>query len=173
MPVEKLLSQLRGIPSPPEPGWWPLAAGWWILLGIIALAVIAAIYFRRQKTQLGLYHQADLELQRITNLYLETEDNQALLLSLSAWLRRVCIIAFPEKPIAAITGQAWIEFLDQTLPGSHFTQGVGGVFSGEIYSRQPVVDSNAILRLCHAWLLSMQPGLIAAMQVKHPVVSSC
>lgn len=172
MAVEKLLLQLRGLQSPPEPGWWPLASGWWILFGLIALPILAYAYFRWQKSKQRLYQQVNSELQRLSNLYLEIGDSQLLLLSLSSWLKQVCIIAFPDKPVAAMTGQVWIEFLDQTLPGNNFTQGVGKVFAGEIYNKQQKVDSNAVLSLCNDWLLSMQPSLITAILAKHPLVSS-
>ena len=172
MSVEKLLSQLRGIQPPLEPGWWPLAPGWWALLGLTALLIFAYVYFRQHRSKLRLYQQANLDLQRISNLYAKPEDNQLLLLSLSSWLRQVCIIAYPDKPIAAITGREWIDLLDETMPENNFTQGIGKVFAGEVYSRQPVVGSDAILSLCNAWLLSMQPHLITTRQAKHRSVSS-
>lgn len=172
MSVEKLLSQLRGIQPPLEPGWWPLASGWWILFGITALFILANVYFRRQKNKHRLYQQANLELQRISSINFNSENNQLLLLKLSSWLRQVCIIAYPDKPIAAITGRDWIELLNQTMPENNFTLGIGKVFAGEIYSSQPVVDTNDILGLCNDWLLSMQPYLTTDRQVEHPPESS-
>ena len=176
MPVEKLLLQLRGLQSPIEPGWWPLAIGWWFLLGILALSLLAYVYFWRKRSKQLLFQQASLELRRISNLYFESrgdeQDSRLLLLSLSAWLKQVSIMAFPDKPVGSMTGQAWIEFLDKTMPENNFTQGIGKAFASEIYSPQQVVDSAAILNLCKAWLLSVQPDLLTAVQLKSPPESS-
>lgn len=143
------------------------------MFGLTALSIFAYVYFQHQKNKLHLYQLANLELQRISNLYIKTEDSQWLLLSLSTWLRQICIIAYPDRPVAAITGRAWIELLDQTLAGNDFTRGIGVVFACEVYSRRQVVDASAMLALCHSWLLSMQPLLKTAMQAKHSPVSSC
>ncbi|MFT5657020.1 MAG: hypothetical protein ACI9KN_000292 [Gammaproteobacteria bacterium] len=159
MPIEKLLAQLRGIHPPVEPGIWPLAPGWWFLLGLVSVTILLLVYrYHRQKSQ-RLYRLANRELQRIASRYFETNDSQTLLLNLSKWLRQVSIAAFPDNNIAAVSGPRWIDFLDQTMPNHEFTLGAEKVFGGEIYRALPKVEADTILNLCLTWLDSIKPHL--------------
>ena len=164
MSVEKLLSQLNGLQPPPEPNGWPLAPGWWIIVCLIAISIVVVAYcYRRKKRQL-LYRQAKFELRHIADAHQKTDDDQQLLFSLSKWLRQVSLAAYPSQQIESVTGQDWIELLDQTMPNHEFTQesftqGAGQVFASAIYANQPQADSAEILRICSIWLNSVKPQL--------------
>jgi hypothetical protein len=182
MSVEKLFSQLKGIHPPPEPNGWPLAPGWWIVVCLIAISIVVVVYCYRRRKRQQLYRQAKFELRRIADTHQKTDDDERLLLSLSKWLRQVSLVAYPNQQIESVTGQAWIELLDQTMPHHEFsrgpfTQGVGQVFASAIYGKQPQADSAEILRICEIWLNSVKPQLesiqVLGHQLSKTTVSSC
>jgi len=116
IPVNEVPSfdQMHDIVIPDPVSWWPLAPGWWVVLFILAIGGLwlAATAYRRWKQQ--AHRRAALrELEH-------TPPNE-----LSALLKRVCLAEFPRDRIASLSGQAWLEFLDQTGGTDLFTQGDG------------------------------------------------
>ena len=90
---------------------------------------------------------------------LRSADDGQLLRGLSVLLRRVAISRFPQAEVAALTGEAWLEFLDQTLgdDGSAFRSGAGRALIVGPYAAAAAVDAAALLALCERWL-SKAPG---------------
>lgn len=159
MSVENLLSQLQAIQPPPEASGWPLAPGWWIAICLVSILIVIIAYCYRRRIRKRLYRQAKFELRFITDSHQKTNDHQQLLLSLSKWLRQVSLVAYQSKKIESVTGQAWIELLDQTMPNHEFTQGSGQVFARAIYANQPQVDIADIIKISSIWLNSVKPQL--------------
>lgn len=159
MTFEDLLLELRDIQTPTAPGWFPLATGWWVLLAVSLLGLIAAqIYMRRLRQ--NHFQLAQQELRYVVSQYQENQDKQRLLLGLSRWQRQVAILAYPERKIAGLTGHNWVEFLDETMPGREFTGGYGYIFAGEVYAAQADIDADDILSLCQSWLDWVKPRLL-------------
>lgn len=106
------LDALRDIHTPPPIGWWPLAPGWWILAALIIIAIAAIVYWykRRPKKKVIVdYRQTTLsELEKIAN----TEQDDAFIQELTVLMKRYVHAYQPNA--AALTGKAWIDFLDQT-----------------------------------------------------------
>ncbi|MGB0719658.1 MAG: DUF4381 domain-containing protein, partial [Bdellovibrionales bacterium] len=44
--TQQLLSRLRDIRGLEDVSWWPLAPGWWILLGLVLAIVLGLVLFR-------------------------------------------------------------------------------------------------------------------------------
>jgi len=160
MSVDELLAQLKDITEPSAPAWWPLAPGWWILLALLLFIAITLYFLSKRKAAYRPFVSAYGELQRIKNLYLKDKDVRVLAFALSEWLKRVALFAYPDKQLAGLTGQAWLEFLDQSAGNTHFTQGPGQVFSQAIYDNRSRLDGAQLLELCERWLIAVKPQLI-------------
>lgn len=149
------LSQLRDIHLPDPVGLWPLAWGWWVLIALLVGALLASvIYWRRHQRQRRYRQQAKAELKSAYQNYRENDDVALYLQSVSLILRRAALTAFPRKRVASLKGEAWLEFLDQSLPGAGtpFTQGEGQVLAVGPYQRQPQADVKALHRLATDWI---------------------
>lgn len=99
----------------PDPiSWWPLAPGWWVVLLILGIALLwlAAIGYRRWQNN-AYRRQALHELETITPA------------ELPALVKRVSLVTFPREKVATLSGEPWLEFLDQTGNTTDFTQGPG------------------------------------------------
>lgn len=149
------LSQLRDIHLPDPVGLWPLAWGWWVLIVVLAGALLAGfVYWRRHRRQRRYRLQAKAELKSAYRDYRDNGDVAIYLQNLSVILRRAALTAFPRGQVASLKGEAWLEFLDQSLPGAEtpFTKGEGRVLATGPYQRAPQADVKALHRLATDWL---------------------
>ena len=59
------LSQLRDIHLPPPVSWWPLAPGWWLLLGTLLLLTAIAFWLWRRRRRSNWRREALRELAQL------------------------------------------------------------------------------------------------------------
>ena len=109
------LSQLKDIHLPDPVSWWPPAPGWWgIFLLLILLVVFVVWLYRRYQTNRWRKY-ALAECTQIKKS-LTNESNQAQISQhISKLLRRVAITRFPRSEVASLSGQDWIDFLNQSV----------------------------------------------------------
>ncbi len=121
MTKEELLSQLKDIHLPFPISWWPLAPGWYILLGltlIIVLLVILFAYRARKKKNFIKHLQAEL-----TNIYQAHKDNaHEYAQRLSPLLKRIALIRFSHRKVKHLHSQAWEAFLNTHSKSETFAQ---------------------------------------------------
>ena len=159
---------LRDIHLPDPVNWWPPAIGWWCLLVLIILLVIAGIklFQYRSKIKYSSVNMVKQSLQSIRNEYIQNGDTQYLIREVSSLMRQLCISIFPRQETASLVGDDWLLFLDQPMSHSTighmsesqsesdnlFTEGVGRVLSEGPYRQQSDVDGEQLLTLCEAWV---------------------
>lgn len=113
------LSNLRDIIFPTEVPLWPLAPGWWIVgvaivASAIVLAAMAILHHRR-----NAYRRAALgELANIEHLQAGEAAQR-----ITAVLKRAALVAYLRVEVAALSGEAWLGFLDHTGHTDAFTAG--------------------------------------------------
>ncbi len=143
---------LRDIHLPTEIGYWPLAPGWWLLLGLVfsfCLGVFLLMRFRRRRY---LRKVALSQLDSLQNL-----GGSELAAALSRLLRQAAISHFPPHEVAGLSGEAWLEFLDRPLPGQPFTAGVGRTLCSAPYQPVAEIQVPELLDLCRNWLQKLPP----------------
>ena len=160
MTREELLLELKDIGAPPEPAWWLLAPAHSILIALALGALVFAWIWWRQRRSRQLLRLAALELNRIETALRDHGDKRELSLALSRWLKQVALAAYPQSGLEALSGDPWLEFLDQTLGRNSFSRGEGRVFGDAIYRRQAEFDAGALLDLCRGWLHAIEPRLL-------------
>jgi len=133
------LLELRDIHAPGIPGLWPPAPGWW-LLGLLVLIVLFLLarqllrLYRRYRRRRAAFAALRLAGQRLEG------DVRDLAAELSVLLRRVALSRFPRREVAALSGDSWLQFLDETGGGGRFSEGPGRVLTSAPY--QPVAQLN-------------------------------
>jgi hypothetical protein len=103
----------------------PQTIGWWILLamGIGALAWLGVVQTRRHRRD--RYRRAALaELDALQGRYRNGGGGE-ILVALPALLKRTALAAYPRSEVAALVGDAWLDFLDRTGGGGGFVDGPG------------------------------------------------
>ncbi len=112
------LAALKDIHLPPAPGWWPPAPGWWFVTFVVLTLIGVGLYkWRLRQLRLQPIKLALLELSQLDLKTVDSTQQSLVLQELSALVRRFCIVFFPEKNIAGLCGQAWLEFLKQEFSG--------------------------------------------------------
>ena len=151
---------LRDIHLPEPVSWWPLAPGWWILAGSIALIIIAFFITRKIYLSRQLKRDIKTELEHIKQRFQKTPDESELAKSLSVLLRRASISYYPAKNIAGLTGDDWLAWLDKTntnAANKKFQSNIGKILLTAPYRADKTsldYDAQTLINLCESWLYS-------------------
>ena len=144
---------LRDIHLPDPISWWPLALGWWLLIGlVIVLIVLSAIAIKKVLKQ-TLKKQAIKHLKHIEDSFQSSEDGLKCVADLSVLVRRVVLSQKGFEKSAGVIGEAWLKLLDTPLKAPEFSQGVGQLLVNGPYQSQ--VESHEVaelIRLCRKWV---------------------
>ncbi|MBF0380103.1 MAG: DUF4381 domain-containing protein [Magnetococcales bacterium] len=150
---------LHDIHLPQGISWWPLAPGWWYLLGLI-ITLSGLVYLLRSWHRKGaLRREALKNLVKIEESYKQTGDHAILAQDISVLLRRIAISNQNKTLTAGLTGEKWLQFLDANNPiidaksNNSFQNGVGKILITAPYmqhvDRQEVEN---LLELCRLWI---------------------
>jgi hypothetical protein len=147
------LQQLRDIHLPPDIGWWPLAPGWWLLLALFLGLLAAALWWSVQRWRQGAYRRAGRqELRECHERWQADGDHSQFLQSVNNILKRAALASFPWNNVASLSGDRWVNFLDDHATGAGIGFS-GGPLDSALYSGR--VDSSG-LEQCYqaalAWL---------------------
>jgi hypothetical protein len=144
---------LRDIHLPPPVPLWPPAPGWWGLLALLLLVLAVWSLLRyRERRRRALPAVARREMTALRQAYREHGDPRRLATDLSVLLRRICISRFPRTRVAALTGNAWLDFLDGQMGGDRFRNGIGQALATAPYGGGGDIDGEGLLSLCEEWL---------------------
>jgi Domain of unknown function (DUF4381) len=147
---------LIDIPLPPETSLWPQTWTARIIIAVVLIALVSAAFWFARQWWLNRYRREALaELERI-EVALETgTKTQGLVDRLALLVRRAALAAFPREDVVALTGPAWLTFLDRTYRGEEFSQGSGRVLGTAPYqprSAQGTADLHALIGLVRRWI---------------------
>jgi hypothetical protein len=126
--------------------------GWWLLAILIPLSIFLGVRIYKRLTRKTAVKTAKKFLKE---LKLDTAaDNAKKLNELSMLVRRVAISTSPRTEVASLTGHAWLTFLDNSVTGSPFTEGVGRNLAEAQYRQSPPddLDISELINLCENWL---------------------
>jgi hypothetical protein len=156
-PAEQQTLQLRDIHLPASPEFWPPAPGWWIAALLVLMILIWSSlrlisYWRYKRSQREIISILE-DLSQID----ADEQTPEFLASVSTLLRRVALVKFPRKSVAALTGRNWLLFLDAHGGAGQFVDGVGSVLEAGPYMcdttmRNSNVDQQGLLLLARKWI---------------------
>jgi hypothetical protein len=146
------LLDLKDIHEPEAIGWWPPAIGWWILAVLIPLLIILLVWFYKRLTRKTALKTAKKMLARIKQD--AARDNLQKLGELSVLVRRVAISVSPRAKAAGLTGRQWLEFLDRSVKGLPFSEGIGQLLADAPYRKTPPteLEISQLIDLCEDWL---------------------
>jgi hypothetical protein len=153
---------LRDIHMPDTVSWWPLAIGWWILLGLLVAIVAITYIYKYLKKRKQFSKVALQEFNSVAEQFKTQADSQKLIEDLSMLLRRITISAFPDKHVAGMTGGAWLKFLDEVASQSSpqqmptkFDSPLGQCLITGPYQKHVSLGQQEIqqlLALCQQWI---------------------
>ena len=145
---------LRDIHLPGAVGWWPPAMGWWILAALVVGGLVLAAWRYRQRFR----ERAAL---RALKRVLESLDQGAApsrcLQQISMVMRRFAMSVADrgELPVAGLTGERWLAYLDSRWQQDEFSRGAGrALLAGPYLPPERVVygDVRELGTLCVEWV---------------------
>lgn len=133
------LDQLRDIHLPQSIDSFQLAPGWWVLIALSALTIYYIVKRWNKRRKITRYLKPALvELEFIAKL---SPDNHSLE-KLSALLKRVCLLYYPKKQVAHLSGKLWVEFLNQQASNELFDDQQMNIFTQVIYQPNVNIEAN-------------------------------
>ncbi|MBT8070938.1 MAG: DUF4381 domain-containing protein [Gammaproteobacteria bacterium] len=158
------LQNLNDIVLPAPASWWPLASGWYVLLGLLALVIAWFSYRSIKRWNQNRYRRAALhELAEITKgLELESK-RERYLRQIPGLLKRTALTAYPRSEVASLSGEDWHRFLNGTLKTPLFTASISATLERISYSGGDLnkLDSGSVgslLNVSGRWLRQHQPA---------------
>jgi uncharacterized protein DUF4381 len=153
------LQQLRDVHLPPDPSWWPPAFGWWLVALILLSTMVWACWqllkayknrapSRAAQSQLmDLYHRHQAgEISAVEYLHTGNE-----------LLKRLMVRAYQQTRYASLSGDAWLQVLDEVSGTSKFTSGAASVLGNSRFSAAPEVDVEELHRALQQVLSKVKP----------------
>lgn len=144
---------LRDIHLPDPISWWPLAFGWWVVLGVLFLLAIFVLILMQNYLKPSLKKQASKALDLIEKNFQTAEDPIECLSELSIFLRRVVISKDHAGSAAGLVGNAWLKLLDRFFETAEFSEGAGQILLEGPY--RPAIEKEKVaqlLQLCRGWV---------------------
>lgn len=123
MNTQDPLANLQPLREPELIGWWPLAPGWWVLIGaaLLALGALGVIAYRRWER--GAYRrQALQQLDDLQNNHQRdsSASDTSTAAAVNALLKSVALVAYGNAAVASHHGEDWRNFLNHSAPGTQF-----------------------------------------------------
>jgi hypothetical protein len=161
------LQNLNDIVLPEAAGWWPLASGWYVLLGLLLIILIWYIYTWIKHRIHNRYRRTALhQLQVLTQEISKSGKRDSVLRQIPILLKRTALTAYPRRQLASLTGKNWHEFLNSKVGTPSFTESNCNSLDSISYSvgSLDTVDAkaaNELLKACKHWLKHHQPAGIS------------
>ena len=156
------LSRLHDIVVPPPISWWPLAPGWYVLLGMLLLsAAWLGLRLYRHYTANHYRRQALAELQRLQPLSRQFGGLSVAMGQVMELLKRTAFVTYPREQIASLNGVDWWKFRDQSIGSTVFVQSVGPTLERLTYGNPfetdaPRAEVDAAFHAVGTWIKNHQ-----------------
>ena len=153
------LAALHPLRDPTAIGWWPLAPGWWVLIAVLILLLLAlAVFYYRRYRANAYRRQAAQQLEALHSHWLGCQDSTSYLRGINALLKSVALRAFPRGDVASKSGEDWIAFLNQTNSSKNAKGNFTEDFASAAYRPQSQeVDCEALMLSARLWIKQHRP----------------
>lgn len=124
--------------------WWPLAPGWWVILGVIALIMLTGFWRYMRNRHRNAYRR--YALKELNNFNSPS--------ALPVLLKRVALVAYPREQVASLSGQEWIDFLNHEVPNC-FTSDCAALLFQVNYlpGDQTALETESLISAVRRWVL--------------------
>lgn len=151
------LDRLADIVTLPAVSWWPPAPAWYGVLGIMLVLASVGVMALWLQRWANAYRAAALaELNRVG------QDPQRVI-HIAQILKRTALAAAPRQQVAALSGEGWVRWLNQTGNGVIFTEKSQAVLADHVYGAgQPTnQEIAALVSTARAWISRHRLGVAA------------
>lgn len=140
------LQQLRDVHLPADPSWWPPALGWWLMaiatIVLIYLGIRTALSWWRKGAPLRYakkLHAANMTAFAagdITATQFTQRSNELL--------KRLLAVAYQRQELTSLSGDAWLNALDEIAQAPVFSTGSGRSLGDERFKPEPAINADEL-----------------------------
>ena len=138
--IEKYSSSFGNLIEPESVSYSFNTPGWYIVFGLILLAIIIIAFIRFRKYKKNAYRrEAIIEIEKITKI----ENRSESILELNSLLKVVAIQIYGRTKVAALYGKQWLEFMansikkTENIPTNNFDD-----FAKALYNKDFILNDN-------------------------------
>lgn len=149
---------LRDIHIPNAINQFPPAIGWWILIFVIPTVLFAMYWLIKYIIRKTPVKFAKQQLQIIST---NNKSDLEKVIEISILIRRTAISVHSRNKCASLAGVKWLEFLDQSMQDTEFTQGIGKCLEFIHYQKKPSKNINIVelIQLTQRWITAQKKYL--------------
>ena len=137
----QLLALLEPAPEPAPVSLWPQTGGWlWLAIFLIMGFGVAAYRFM-------VWRRANAYRRAAAHEIVHARGDVATIATI---LRRTALAAYPRRKIAALHGEDWLIFLDETYDGNGFSAGPARMVATAPY--QESTSDEGLSEVALAWV---------------------
>lgn len=143
-----LINQLAEVPDPAPVSMMPQTAGWAVVAALLVLAAVWLAFRWWRNYRANGYRRAALAaLAQVGDAPVAVSDI----------LKRVAMITYGRRPVAALSGLAWVRFLDSNFAGTGFEAGAGSVLAQAMYASDAGAAPSGLNQLACEWVRQHRP----------------
>jgi hypothetical protein len=153
------LEKLHEILLPEPVSWVPQTVGWYAVFGLIVAITGWWVFGRLRRFQKNRYRRLALaELAVIEGELQQPERRAKALAEIPVLLKWTALAAFPRVEVAELSGERWLTFLDKTMGGKDFREGVGRLLPELAYAPALGIATlsderiGSLLQLTRCWI---------------------
>ena len=137
---EVKIDNLEPISPPGDIAFWPPQPGWYVVLVILLLLFGYGIFRYTQFRKRNAYRKKALfELERLGTAPF-TGDSVS---ELNHLLKATALQRYPRKQVAGLTGKSWLNFLDNTVSGTHFSESPNTILENVSFTSKQATELTA------------------------------
>lgn len=147
--AQQLIEQLHGIKAPEPSSWWPLAPGWWLLIGLTLALAAGAAYAAVRRAQQKRYRREALAL--LSELEQQPRGSVA---DVNAILKRTASYAYPHEraAVSRAYGQTWVAWLNSHCRQPVFTGSSADLLTDGAYRTPHNTPPGPLYDAARAWI---------------------
>lgn len=143
---------LRDIKLPSEPGFWPLAPGWWVVIAVLTVLLIwLCIKWFQHLRKKRRWQDIDQQLSTIEFNFKKHQNKRKLLADLSEFLRRFVKFQLQDDHAVTLTGEPWVNYLNQLQEDKLFAP-YSTVLSEGVFQHNPDFQTKGLLETTRAFI---------------------
>ena len=146
-----VLGDFVEVVSPENISWFPQTAGWaWLGAALLVLALRYGWRRLRHWHRNRYRREAAVRLQQLAQI----APQDSLLIELNKLLKLTALAAFSRERVARLSGQEWVEFLNEHCASPPFSTDHCNLLARGVYERTTVADTTrqALFAACLNWV---------------------
>ena len=146
---------LRDIHLPDAISWWPPAIGWWILLILIIATIIFIPKLYHYLTFVPFNKVAKNSFDDIVSSYEKEKNSYNFVVNTSKLLRQIAMTYYGRQEVAHITGDKWIDSLNNIVEKEMFSDELKYCLMNAPYQNNISIDAESLISTINDGLSSL------------------